>query len=105
MTVPDLPPSGHRPDYQRLEKVLTRSGIPDRVPFDELFIEDTMVERMTGERLSPAAEVGLYCRGIQSACMEGGGYALGTSPATCVHLENFSAMHEGGFTHGRHGTS
>jgi uroporphyrinogen decarboxylase len=62
MTVPDLLPPGHRPDYRRLEKVLTRSAIPDRVPFYELFIEDTMVERMTGERLSPAAEVGLYFR-------------------------------------------
>mgnify|MGYP001136471499 CR=1 FL=1 len=62
MSVPDLLPPGHKPDYRRLQKVLTRSGLPDRVPFYELFIEDTMVERMTGERLSPAAEVGLYYR-------------------------------------------
>jgi hypothetical protein len=191
MTVPDLLPAGHRPDYRRLEKVLTRSAIPDRVPFYELFIEDAMVERMTDEPLSPAAEVGLYyrlghdycnfppdtglqqtdcleaddtgennaaglrewldsdrgvvmsrrdldryrwlkvgdwccerfteyarhlrdgmklvirpwCRGVLAACMEGGGYALGTgnSPATYVRLENFYAMHEEGFAHGRYG--
>jgi uroporphyrinogen decarboxylase len=62
MTVPDLLPPGHKPDYRRLQKVLTRSAIPDRVPFYELFIEDTMVERMTGRSLSPATEVGLYYR-------------------------------------------
>ena len=45
LLVPDLLPADHRPDYRRLEKVLTRSAIPDRVPFYELFIEDTMVER------------------------------------------------------------
>jgi len=62
MTVPDLLPPGHKPDYRRLEKVLTRSAIPDRVPFYELFIEDTMVERMTGRPVSPAVEVELYYR-------------------------------------------
>ena len=62
MTVPDLLPAHHRPDYRRLEKVLTRSAVPDRVPFYELFIEDVMVERMTGKKPSPAVEVELYYR-------------------------------------------
>jgi uroporphyrinogen decarboxylase len=85
MTVPDLLPPGHRPDYRRLQKVLTRSAVPDRVPFYELFIEDTMVERMSGRPASPAVEVGLYHRlghdycnfspdiGLhQTACLEAG---------------------------------
>ena len=62
LLVPDLLPADHRPDYRRLEKVLTRSAIPDRVPFYELFIEDTMVGRMTGLPPSPAAQIGLYHR-------------------------------------------
>jgi hypothetical protein len=93
MTVPDLLPPDHRPDYRRLEKVLTRSAIPDRVPFYEPFIEGTMVERMTDAN--------------NAACMEGGGYALGTgnSPATCVHLDNFYAVYGVGFAHGRYGAA
>jgi hypothetical protein len=65
--------------------------VPDRVPFYEPFIEGTMVECMTDAN--------------NAACMEGGGYALGTgnSPATYVRLENFYAMHEEGFAHGRYG--
>ncbi len=62
MTVPALLPAGHRPDYRRLLKVLTRTGLPDRVPFYELFIEETMVARMIGRPCSPAAEVELYAR-------------------------------------------
>jgi len=61
-SVPDLLPRSHRPDYRRLEKVLTRSALPDRVPFYELFIEETMVERMSGRAPSPAAEVELHYR-------------------------------------------
>jgi uroporphyrinogen decarboxylase len=61
-TIPDLLPPGHRPDYRRLERALTRSALPDRVPFYELFIEDVMVERMSGRPLSPAAEVEVYYR-------------------------------------------
>jgi uroporphyrinogen decarboxylase len=60
MLVPRLLPDGHKPDYRRLEMVMTRSGIPDRVPFYELFVEDTMVTRMTGMAPSPAADVRLY---------------------------------------------
>ncbi len=59
---PDLRPPGAVPDYRRLEKVLTRTGLPDRVPFYELFVEDTMVERMTGMKPSPEADVSLYHR-------------------------------------------
>ena len=62
MLVPDLLPANHRPDYRRLEKVLTRSSLPDRVPFYELFVGDVMVERMTGKKPSPAAEVEMYYR-------------------------------------------
>ena len=62
MNVPDFLPADYRPDYRRLEKVLTRSALPDRVPFYELFVEDVMVERMTGMPLSPEAEVSLYAR-------------------------------------------
>ena len=62
MLIPDLLPAGHRPDYRRLEKALTRSSIPDRVPFYELFVEDTMVERMTGMKPSPEADIRLYHR-------------------------------------------
>jgi len=53
----------------------------------------------------PVEEFRPWCRSVLSACMEGGGYALGTgnSPATYVRLENFYAMHEEGFAHGRCG--
>jgi uroporphyrinogen decarboxylase len=62
MLIPNLLPANHRPDYRRLEKVLTRSSLPDRVPFYELFIGNVMVERMTGKKPSPAAEIELYYR-------------------------------------------
>jgi uroporphyrinogen decarboxylase len=68
VTVPRLLPPDHRPDYRRLQKVLTRSAIPDRVPFYELFIEETMVSRMTGMPASPAAEVELYHRLSHDYC-------------------------------------
>jgi hypothetical protein len=46
-----------------------------------------------------------WCQGVLASCMEGGGHALGTgnSPATYMRLENFFAMHEVDFAHGRSG--
>ena len=77
LTVPELLPPGHRPDCRRLEKVRRLVGM---VPLSLPSFQDGM---------------------------EGGGYALGTgnSPATYVRLENFYAMHEEGFAHGRYGTA
>ena len=36
------------PDFERLRKVLLRDGIPDKVPFYEHFVDDEIIEAITG---------------------------------------------------------
>lgn len=86
MLIPDLLPAGHRPDYRRLEKVLTRSSVPDRVPFYELFVENTMVERMTGMKPSPEADIRLYHRLGHDYCNFSP--ETGLQQTTCLAVED-----------------
>jgi uroporphyrinogen decarboxylase len=41
---------GNRPDFGRLEKVFRRQGLPDRVPFIELFADVEIVAAVLGEQ-------------------------------------------------------
>jgi len=45
-----MDPHGH-PNFERLRKVLLREGIPDRVPFIELYVDDAFVEAVLGEKM------------------------------------------------------
>ncbi len=92
--VPDLRPPGHVPDYRRLEKVMTRTAVPDRVPFYELFVEDTMVERMTGTKASPEADVALYYRLGHDYCNFSPD--TGLQQTACLSAEDTGANNAGG---------
>jgi uroporphyrinogen decarboxylase len=94
VSVPDLLPPGHRPDYRRLLKILTRSAVPDRVPFYELFIEETMVRRMTGKEPSPAAEVELYYRLGHDYCNFSPD--MGLEQTGCLNAEDTGINNPGG---------
>ncbi len=110
MTVPDPLPPGHRPDYRLGHDYCNfppQTGLHscgNNTALMEELIDDVGIDR---GRLAtmPVAEFRPWCRGVLDACMDGGRYALGTgnSPATCVRRENFYAMHEVGFAHGRYG--
>lgn len=39
------------PDFNRLLKVLTRDGIPDFIPFYELFVSNNIMERLLGKKI------------------------------------------------------
>jgi uroporphyrinogen decarboxylase len=49
--------TGRRPDFSQLEKVLTRSGIPDYVPFYELFSDNEVMEAILKKPLTNEARV------------------------------------------------
>jgi uroporphyrinogen decarboxylase len=52
----------HTPDFERLRKVLTRQGLPDRVPFIELFADPEVVAAVMNE------PVIRYKRGDRQQC-------------------------------------
>lgn len=47
-----------RPDFERLRRVFQRDGLPDRVPFIELFADPEVVAAVLGEPLPPVPEDG-----------------------------------------------
>jgi uroporphyrinogen decarboxylase len=44
-----------QPDFNRLLKVLTRSGIPDCIPFYELFVNSGVIEHLLGKKITDRA--------------------------------------------------
>jgi uroporphyrinogen decarboxylase len=49
------------PDFTRLRKVLTRDGLPDYVPLYELFLNQGVMERLLGKKITDrASTVGFY---------------------------------------------
>lgn len=44
---------GHKPDFSRLEAVFRRAGLPDRVPFIELFADPEIIAAVLGEDYIP----------------------------------------------------
>jgi uroporphyrinogen decarboxylase len=55
MPIPTCDPlwPGHKPDFSRLETVVRRSGLPDRVPFVELFADPEVISAILGETYIP----------------------------------------------------
>lgn len=60
MLIPQDISTRKAPDWRKLLKALRREGEQQRVPFYELFIEETMVSRIMEQPFSIEAEVGLY---------------------------------------------